>query len=119
MKHRLLALALGAVVAGSSGCVHRTPDQIAADAARPRAYVRVENGAFLDANIYVISSGTRQRLGTTSGNGNQTFQLPRGLIFGSTPVSFLVDFIGSQRTPISDVISVSPGDTVVLTIPPQ
>jgi hypothetical protein len=118
MKHRLLVLALGIAVASASGCMHRTPEQVAADTPQP-AFVRVDNQAFLDANIYVISGGQRQRLGTTTGVGSHTFQIPRGVIFGPSQLSFLVDFIGSSRTPISDVISVSPGDTVILTIPPQ
>ena len=119
MTRTLLLVALGAVVSSSSGCVHRTAAQEAADAAAPRTFVRVENQAFLDANVYVVASGSRQRLGTTSGVGHQTFEIPRRIMFGSTQLSFLIDFIGSQRTPISDVISVRPGDTVVLTIPPQ
>ena len=119
MKRTILALVLGAVLSGSLACVHRTAAEQAAEGAAPHTFVRVENQAFLDANIYVISGGSRQRLGTTSGIGSRTFELPRGIIFGSTPLSFLVDFIGSSRTPMSEVISVSPGDTVVLTIPPQ
>ena len=119
MHRRLLALALGAVVTTASGCIHRSAAQQAADAAAPRTFVRVENQAFLDANIYVIAAGQRQRLGTTTGAARQTFEIPRGIMFGPTQLSFLVDFIGSSRTPISDVISVSPGDTVVLMIPPQ
>jgi hypothetical protein len=119
MNRKLLIVALGAVVATATGCLHRTPAQQAADAAAPRTFVRVENQAFLDANVYVIAGGTRQRLGTASGAGHQTFEIPRGIMFGPTQLSFLIDFIGSQRTPLSDVISVSPGDTVVLTIPPQ
>ena len=119
MNRRLLTLALAAVISAASGCIHRTAAQEAADAAAPRTFVRVENQAFLDANIYVIAGGTRQRLGTTSGAGTQTFEIPRGIMFGPTQLSFLIDFIGRRRTPISDVISVRPGDTVVLTIPPQ
>ena len=119
MKNRLFAVLLGAAVAATSACMHRTPAQEAADAAAPRTFVRVENQAFLDANVFVIAGGQRQRLGLTTGAGRQTFAIPRGIMFGTTQLSFLIDFIGSQRTPISDQISVTPGDTVVLLIPPQ
>lgn len=119
MHRGLLISCLAALAVTASGCIPRTAAQQATDAAAPRTFVRVENQAFLDANIYVIAGGTRQRLGTTSGVGTQTFEIPRGIIYGSTTLSFLIDFIGSPRTPISDAIAVSPGDTVVLTIPPQ
>ena len=119
MKRRLLALVLGIAVAGSSACMHRTAAQEARDAAAPRTFVRVENQAFLDANVYVIAGGQRQRIGTATGPGSKTLEIPRTIMFGPTQLSFLIDFIGSQRTPISEGITVSPGDTVVLTIPAQ
>ena len=119
MKRRLLALVLGIAVVGSSACVHRSAIQEARDAIAPHTFVKVENQAFLDANIYVIASGQRQRLGTATGSGANTFEIPRSIMFGPTQLSFLVDFVGSQRTPISESITVSPGDTVVLMIPPQ
>ena len=119
MKRRLLALVLGIAVAGSSACVHRSAAQEARDAIAPHTFVKVENQAFLDANIYVLASGQRQRLGTATGSGANTFEIPRSIMFGPTQLSFLVDFVGSQRTPISESITVNPGDTVVLMIPPQ
>jgi hypothetical protein len=119
MNRRLLALVLGIAVAGSSACMHRSAAQEARDAIAPHTFVKVENQAFLDANVYVIAGGQRQRLGTASGAGTKTFEIPRSIMFGPTQLSFLIDFIGSQRTPISEAIIVSPGDTVVLMIPPQ
>lgn len=118
MKRRLLVLVLGITLAGASACVHRTAAQEAQEAAA-RTFVRVENQAFLDANVYVIAGGQRQRIGTATGSSNNVLEIPHGIMFGPTPLSFLIDFIGSQRTPISEAITVSPGDTVVLMIPPQ
>lgn len=118
MHRRLILYALSATVVGLAACVRRPPSPDGAATAL-HTFVRVENQAFLDANVYVISGGQRQRLGTTTGVGSRTFEIPRGIMFGPTQLSFLIDFVGSQRTPISDEISVSPGDTVVLTIPPQ
>lgn len=118
MERRLLALVLGIALVGSSGCVHRTAAQEAQEELA-RTFVRVENQAFLDATVYVISGGQRQRIGTATGSGVKTFELPHGIMFGATQLSFLIDFVGSQRTPISESITVTPGDTIVLTIPPQ
>ena len=120
MKGRLLALALGIGVAtGTSACAYRSAQE-ARESATLRTFVTVENQAFLNANIYVIAGGQRQRLGSASGvGGKQTFEIPRNIIFGPTTLSFLVDFVGSQRTPMSEAITVTPGDTVMLTIPPM
>lgn len=84
------------------------------------AYVRVENRAFTDMNIFVLrSGGQRIRLGLVSGASNATFTIPQGLLFGTTALRFMADPVGSSRTPISEEIGVRPGDTVTLTIPPQ
>jgi hypothetical protein len=84
-----------------------------------RTTVRVENQSSLDMNIYVIrSGGQRVRLGTATAHLTSRFTIPDNLIFGITPLRFLADPIGSSRTPISNEISVTPGDEVVLTIPP-
>jgi hypothetical protein len=82
--------------------------------------VRVENQAFLDMNVYVISDGgARSRLGTVTGNTNQEFVIPAYIIGPANSVRFLVEPIGSNRTPISNSLSVQPGTTVTLTIPPN
>lgn len=80
--------------------------------------VRVENQASLDMNIYVLRGSERIRLGTASGLGTSVFTIPRHVIFGATPLRFLADPIGSNRTPVSDEIVVTAGDQVTLRIPP-
>lgn len=82
--------------------------------------VRVENQAFLDMNVYVLSDGGgRTRLGTVTGNTNQEFVIPAYIIGPANSVRFLVEPIGSSRAPISNSLSVQPGQTVTLTIPPN
>jgi hypothetical protein len=83
------------------------------------ATLRVENRAFADMVVYLVSSsGARQRLGTVTGNSTARFRLPAtATSFGN--VRFLADPIGSNRTPVSEEIAVRPGDEVVLEIPPQ
>lgn len=82
--------------------------------------VRVENQAFLDMNVYVISdAGGRQRLGTVTGNTSQEFVIPAYIVGPANSVRFLVEPIGSNRAPISNSLSVQPGQTVTLTIPPN
>ena len=81
--------------------------------------LRVDNQSVADMTIYAIRGGQKVRLGLATGIRVSTFTIPSSLIFGSTPLRFLADPIGSSRTPVSDEITVSPGDVVSLTIPPQ
>lgn len=81
-------------------------------------YVEVQNRAFLDMTIYVVRSGQRVRLGQVSGNSTATFEIPKTMVNPGLPIRFQADPIGSSRTPFSQEISVNPGDTVQLQIPP-
>jgi hypothetical protein len=83
------------------------------------AMVQVENQGFSDMVIYAISGGQRVRLGLASGHATKAFAIPRYLTAGAGPIRFLADPIGGRRTPVSEEMSVQPGDLVTLTIPPQ
>lgn len=80
--------------------------------------LQVENQGFTDMVIYAVSSGQRIRLGLVTGNSTKTFTIPRYLAGGAGPIRFLADPIGGNRTPVSEEMSVQPGDLVTLTIPP-
>ncbi|MEA2723204.1 MAG: hypothetical protein QOH59_975 [Gemmatimonadales bacterium] len=83
------------------------------------AQVQVQNQGFTDMVIYAINGGQRVRLGLATGNSTKTFTIPRYLTTGAGPIRFLADPIGGDRTPVSEEMSVRPGDLVTLTIPPQ
>ena len=106
------ALALG------TACRGNTTEGEVAVPVEP-TYVKVENRAYLDMNIYVFRSSQRIRLGTVNGNNTGRLLIPANLLFGSTPLRFMADPIGGRRQPTSEEINVSPGDEVVLTIPPS
>ena len=80
--------------------------------------LRVENQSFLDMTIYLIVGAQRVRLGQAGGNSTTRLRIPAQYVFGPTPLRFLADPIGASRTPISESITVVPGDEVTLTIPP-
>jgi len=103
-----LALALGACTRAQT-----TPREA------PKSYVRVVNQAFLDANIYALVSSQRVRLGTATGNSTTRFLIPPSLLFGPTQIQFQSDPIGGRTSPVSMAVTVSPGDEVTMTIPPQ
>lgn len=122
MRIRSTSLALALVtLAGAAACT--TPRQAGSGAnasANAVTTIRVVNQAFLDMNVYILSqSGARQRLGTATGNSTTTLTIPSNLIFGATQLRFIADPIGGQHAEVSTSILVTPGDQVVMTIPPQ
>jgi hypothetical protein len=107
-----------AMLATIAACSHATRNA-GDEEARPTTRVHVENQNYLDANVYVIGNGgTRQRLGTVTGNTNQDFVIPEYIIGPANTVRFLIEPIGSNAAPISNSLSIQPGQTVTLTIPP-
>jgi hypothetical protein len=80
--------------------------------------VQVQNQGFTDMVIYAVSGSQRVRLGIATGNSTQTFTIPRYLVRGAGPLRFLADPVGSDRAPVSEELTVQPGDLVTLTIPP-
>ena len=112
-RHFVVAM-LGLALAACGGSKSRS-----APIPQPRTSVRVENQGFSDMTIYAIRSGQRVRLGNAPGNSTTVFTIPSNLIFGATPLRFLADPIGSNRTPVSDEITVQPGDQVRLVLPPR
>ncbi len=82
------------------------------------AMLQVENRGFADKGIYAISGAQRIRLGLATGNSTRAFTIPNTLLRGSSVLRFLADPIGGNRTPISEEMTVQPGEIVSLSIPP-
>lgn len=114
MKVRIIAFA--ALLTGLVACsVRRDPNT--ADLREPTV-VQVDNQGFLDMTVYAARSSQRVRLGIANGNAKTNFNIPSILMSGLTALHFVADPIGGRRTSVSQEITVAPGDTVVLTIPP-
>jgi hypothetical protein len=112
-----MVAALGVLVM-MTACYRQNEPDTAAEPVPP-TILRVENQAFLDMTIYLVRSSQRIRLGIATGNATTRFTIPQNMIFGATPLRFFADPIGGSRTPVSEEITVSPGDEVTLTIPPR
>ena len=120
LRHLAVALASVAAVAGASIVACRSGKPAEAPAPTEPTTVRVENQGFADMVIYVVQpNGQRYRLGEVTGSSTKVLQIPSNFIFGATPLRFLADPIGGRRTPVSESVTVLPGDQVVLTIPPS
>lgn len=117
MMNSLRWIALAASLAFVSACgSSRSGSQATI---RSETFVEVDNQALLDMTIYVVRGGQRVRLGMATGLSRSRFTIPSGIVFGSTSLRFLADPVGSTATPVSEEISVSEGETVVLRIPPR
>ena len=84
-----------------------------------RTAVQVDNRGFSDMTVYAARSAQRVRLGLAPGNSTTVLGVPPGLVSGLTPLRFIADPIGGARASVSEEITVAPGDTVMMTIPPN
>ena len=107
----LYALSVGAVAA----CQANTAGRVTPENATT---LRVDNQGFSDMDIFALRGATRVRLGMVGGHQNTVLRVPPVLITGVTPLRFIADPIGSSRASVSEEITVTPGDSVMLTIPP-
>ena len=115
MRRLIPALALS--IAFIAGCARSSHAPVDAPA---RTVLKVENQGFPDMNIFVLPEGSnRVRLGTVTGTSNAYFTLPEYLLRGVRELRFQALPIATPRGPVSQSIMVTPGDTVVLTIPPS
>jgi hypothetical protein len=106
-------LFLGLVVAAFVACA--TTKNVRSD--QPATILEVDNQSNLDMNIYIYRGSQRIRLGTATGLSTSHLKIRPDLLFGATPIRFLADPIGANLLPITEEITVSPGDTVVMRIP--
>ena len=113
LRHLLLVLLPVLLLAGCAGN-RRGP--AAADGAA-RTTVEVENRSWSAVNVYAVRGGQRVRLGTVQAVSTSTLNIPPAIVSGVSSLSFLIDPIGSSRTPISQEISVREGDQLKLYVP--
>jgi len=116
MRRGLAPLILAFAIS-STGC-HRSGPPRDGDELPQRTTIDVQNQGFNDMNVYVISNGTRTRLGMAPGNRTTTLTIPAYLVSTTTFMRFVCDPIGGNRTPVSEEVDVSPGDALVMIVNP-
>jgi hypothetical protein len=119
-RARLLGLAavMLAAIAGSCKSGGHGESDREAPPPQARTTVRVENQRFQDMDVYVVYETQRIRLGTATGNSTSIFEVPRSVVTGVTQLQFLAVPIGGTGAPISEAVTVRPGDELGLTIAP-
>jgi hypothetical protein len=115
MKVRSLGLAV--FLAGIAACSTLSRGSTATDQTQ-QTVVQVDNLGFQDMDVYAVRSGQRVRLGLAPGSSKTNLTIPSTLVNGLTSLRFIADPIGGSRASVSQEITVAPGDTVVMTIPP-
>jgi hypothetical protein len=114
LNHRaVLIMATGVML----GACASNKYQVAGD--QPQTTLNVRNDNYLEHNIYLLYGGQRIRLGVARSNTTTKLIIPSQYVFGASTIQFLADPIGATATPVSDRITVSPGDEVQLVIPPS
>src|SRR5213595_2286024 len=86
---------------------------------RAEVAVTVESQNFLDMGVFLIRGGQRVRLGMVPGLSSHILMVRPELIGYGTEVQFELHPIGGRGNPLSETISVRPGDVIRLTIPPN
>jgi hypothetical protein len=115
MKSKSIVVAI--FLAGIAACSTFSRGSGTTDQNQPTV-VEVDNQGFQDMDVYAVRSGQRWRLGLATGSSKTKLTIPRTMVNGLTPLRFVADPIGGRRASVSQEISVAPGDTVVMTIPP-
>jgi hypothetical protein len=113
----VLAAALMTPVACHNGAQPQTGDDDPQQVAQTT--LEVTNQWFADMDIYVVQTGQRIRLGLATGNSTTDFVIPSAIVNSAAiRLRFIASPIGGTHSPVSDEITVSPGDNLQLTIPP-
>lgn len=105
-----MALAVAGCAGGSSAAPGIIPDE--------PTTLSVQNNNFSDMRIYVHQGSQRIRLGTATGNTTSSFRVPKSVVFGATALRFEAVPIGGRGSSISDTITITPGESIILRIPP-
>ncbi|HEX9108378.1 MAG TPA: hypothetical protein VF832_14140 [Longimicrobiales bacterium] len=117
MNRGPVALAL-ALALGSVSCAHTAQSAPGSQEPTPVTVLRVDNESVLDMDIFVVREvGDRLRIGFVNSHNTADLRIPPTFVFGATPLRFLADPVGGRGRSLSQEITVSPGDTVVMTIP--
>ena len=115
MKIRRITFAL--LLFGIAACAGLSGRSGSRDSNEPTV-VEVNNQGFLDMTVYVLRNSQRVRLGIATGSSKTRFTIPPDVVSGISTLRFIADPIGGRRNSVSEEITVVPGDTVGLLIPP-
>ncbi|RMH77685.1 MAG: hypothetical protein D6681_20730 [Calditrichaeota bacterium] len=88
------------------------------DLRKAETTVIVQNRYFLDMTIYVVRGNHRVRLGTVPASSTRELLIPRYIVAGTQSLRFQADPVGEQATPVTEEVSVVPGEQLELILMP-
>ena len=117
MKRRagIAIVALGLVAAGCSRAAQAEGERETIYRAERVLTVRVVNHSQLDATIYLVHDGARDRLGAVTAAGSATFPV-QARILGSGEFRLLADPLGGRRTTSTESLNVAQGSVFTWTL---
>jgi hypothetical protein len=111
----IVALALGLLSGGCSRAAQGEGERETVYRADRVLTVRVVNHSQLDATIYLVHDGTRDRLGTVTAASSAAFPV-QARILGSGEFRLLADPLGSRNTTSTEGLSVAQGSVFTWTL---
>jgi hypothetical protein len=85
-----------------------------------RAYLRVENQSWANFQMWVLRANGRQALGRSTANTTRVYPLPASYLDPKgARISFIADPVGRPAPGVTRELTIFPGDTVMITIPPS
>ena len=114
IRHHCAVLGAAALVAACASGTNRGPSKL-----EPKEIsLTVSNQNWLDVDSFGIRGTSRYRLGEVGGNASATLGIPTHLIVHGA-VQLMADPVGSDDIYVSEMITVTPDQTVELTVAPR
>jgi hypothetical protein len=115
-------VAIGLIVlAGGCASAHQAPPSDAVDLngqpGQGETTVVVDNQNLNEMTIYAYQGSQRMRLGRARGTAVTKLKIPSSIVSGVVQLRFYAQPTGNQRSYLSEVIPVQPGDQVDWLIP--
>ena len=114
---RMLISAMVGALLLPAACTHQRATSGPAPGSEA-TYVEVDNLQPEIFTIYVTDGARRVRLGTAPPLKKTRLAIPRAVIFPAVQLQFLAQPQGNAPAPISELIAVSPGDVIGISIGP-
>jgi len=113
LYHRCVAAAAAlTITAAACGPFHH------GGPALPDAVVIFNNQSMDQADVYAVGTGGQPvRIGTVFSGRSEMLKVPAGSTGGGNSVDIIARIFASSRAPRSGPIALSPGDTVLVTLP--
>lgn len=87
---------------------------------QPEAVIYFDNQSVAQADVFAVApSGNRVRIGTVFAGRREALRVPPSALGGGSSVTIVARLLASSRTPTSGPITLLPGDTLEVRLPPD